>query len=77
MLGLLTFAVLLLTAAVVVLMLWVVALRVDHDQEAQVRQRAIDDTFCDVLAQLPSDSPELNRLRAHLHCISHGLSARP
>jgi hypothetical protein len=62
------------TAAIVILFVFVNDLRVTRNHEAAARQAAINRTFCLVLAQLPANSPELDRIRGQLHCAQPGLT---
>lgn len=61
-------------AAIVILFMFVDDLRVARNHEAAERQAAIAATFCQVLAQLPANSPELDRIRGQLHCTQPGLT---
>lgn len=67
-------ALVLLTAAIVILFFFVLDLRTARSHQAADQQRAIDGTFCHVLAQLPAASPELARIRHDLRCTQPGLS---
>ena len=70
----LVLAVLGLLITVAVLAAWVLNLKSLRDHAAEVQQQQIDSTFCQVLAQLPADSPELSRIRGQLACKQAGLS---
>lgn len=70
----LTVAILLCAVAIVILFAFVLDLRNTRNHEAVDRQVAIDRTFCQVLAQLPANSPELDRIRTQLHCTQPGLT---
>ena len=64
----LTAAVVVLAVTVAVLTVWVAALRDARSHAQEEQQARIDSTFCSVLAELPADSPPLQRIRLELHC---------
>jgi len=68
MLGALVFAVVALAVTVAVVTVWVMSLRDARVHEQERQQAQIDSTFCSVLAELPADSPPLQRIRLELHC---------
>lgn len=74
MLGALVVAVLGLAVTVALVTGWVLTLRDQRLHAAREQQARINTTFCQVLAQLPANSPELDRIRHQLRCTEPGLS---
>jgi len=66
-------AVLGLVVAVAVLFSYVLALKASRDARQATDQRNFETSMCRVLADLPANSPALDRVRQDLHCTQPGL----